>query len=108
MASSSFWSWSGWGAVEALATLAAAIVALTVYASEVKRRRRAERNSVRIRGAKESGATVIYIVNDSHVPIVETRIIALYQGAAGIAPLRLGITWSVMTEMATLPRQAPY
>lgn len=95
MGSTSFWSWSGWGAFEALGTVAAAMVAVTVYLTEVGRRRRAERNSVRVWAGKEAGRMILYIANDSNAPIVDTRILALYQEAAWIG-WRPGINWSAV------------
>ncbi|MGC5310271.1 hypothetical protein [Micromonospora zamorensis] len=83
--SASPWAWVGWGALEALGTLAAALVALSVYLSEVRRRRRAERSTVRVWASREAGETVIYIANDSSVSIVDITIHAFTRLSFGQA-----------------------
>jgi hypothetical protein len=103
MPPTSFWSWPGWGSIEALGTLGAALVALTVYLSEVARRRRADRKSVRVWAAHEGGTTVVYITNDSPVPIVETRITVLYQNAAWISAILPVVRWSAIGWISTGP-----
>ncbi|WP_444949636.1 hypothetical protein [Micromonospora ureilytica] len=103
MLSTSFWSWSGWGAFEAIGTLAAAFVALRVYLAEVSRRRRAEHNSVRVWAGDDAGTTTIYIANDSHVPIVDTKIMVLHQQGHSPAMVRGGIKWTAVGWIARGP-----
>ncbi|MEV1333465.1 hypothetical protein AB0J20_28265 [Micromonospora costi] len=105
MPSPSFWSWPGWGAFEALGTVAAAFIALRVYLAEVSRRRRAERSAVRVWVADDAGTTEIYIVNDSHVPIVDTKIMMLHQRGHWPAAWPLaGMKWAAVGWVARGPR----
>ncbi|WP_433119193.1 hypothetical protein [Micromonospora sp. CA-246542] len=101
--SPSLWTWAGWGALEALGTLAAALVALSVYLSEVRRRRRAERSTVRVWASKEAGETVIYIANDSAVPIVDITFHAFYQEAFWSSRISGGMRWSAIGWLARGP-----
>jgi hypothetical protein len=101
--STSFWSWPGWGAFEAVGTVGAALVALRVYLAEVARRRRAERKSVRVWVANKDGTMEIYIVNDSHVPIVDTKIVALYQQSHWDSVWG-GMRWAAIGWVARGPR----
>ncbi|GGO13939.1 hypothetical protein [Micromonospora parathelypteridis] len=97
------WAWAGWGALEALGTLAAALVALSVYLSEVRRRRRAERSTVRVWASKEADETVIYIANDSAVPIVDITLDAFYQEDFWSSWLSGGVRWSAIGWLARGP-----
>ncbi|MEV4500249.1 hypothetical protein AB0J84_31735 [Micromonospora arborensis] len=103
MLSISFWSWPGWGAFEALGTVGAALIALRVYLSEVARRRRAERKAVRVWIADNGGKMEIYIVNDSQVPIVDTKIMALYQQSHWESAWG-GMRWAAIGWVARGPR----
>ncbi|GGM06183.1 hypothetical protein GCM10012279_25000 [Micromonospora yangpuensis] len=100
--SASFWSWPGWGVLSSLGTLATALVALQVYLAEVSRRRRADRDAVRVWVTDDDGLTEVHIVNDSKFPIVDTTIVALYEQSYWAATLG-GMNWAAVGWIARGP-----
>ncbi|MCG5440634.1 hypothetical protein [Micromonospora foliorum] len=74
-----------------------------MYLAEVSRRRRAEHNSVRVWVADNAGTTKIYIANDSHVPIVDTKIMVLHQQSHSPAMVRGGMKWEAVGWIARGP-----
>ncbi len=74
-----------------------------MYLSEVRRRRRAERSTVRVWASREADETVIYVANDSAVPIVDITFHAFYQEKFWSSPLLGGMRWSAIGWLARGP-----